>query len=1165
MSTEITSSVPLSIKGVINVQLIKDDIVIEEKTYTNLFLDNGVKNWINASYPSYLYLSYKTNPQTPMYTDTSIPYDSGQLYGGYAVTRTVETTATYYRHRFTTTNNIPAPGVDRTYNVIGLGASNTNMYCYTILTTPLIQGANVQMSITYYIYFDTAITTPGISSDFFYTLIGGGYNVRQFIIISGPKEASLPGFFYYNSSPAANVTVNTTKYKWSCSTSWGSSGNTSGAGWLGSGWGISPRNAGYYLSLLGTSNSVPLKGRVFAKKKTSTSTHYESDVNYQPTGYPYAVETKISNVNKMKWYQYFYLYPTVSGQVGTSKYYLREKSFIRTCGYIYDSDGNTSYPGSFPSGWFQKYGKKLMFLPSRSVGYTADCYVHLLNPDYGTKNFAYLRVSHSTNDHTQAISYLLNNNIAYPDSFFLVKPIDVYYNSSQTVTYGNILKYTFRTPGDFNSIYLEKSITIENNNPIVNFAFLGNDGCIYYNFGGNKLKKADINNPDNPIVSWYDNIFWTQVNCGTFSHYDSATNKLYAPLDSGVHEFNVDGSDATNNVIGDIDLTRLDSFNRYYKNSGKIEIVPLGYKITLPISSNLTTSADDGTSAYIFFDQGNCEVKCKLSNFNPTTNYQALGLIIRDLYSRASYKGIFWRYNSGIKLETINSNGTEASITFNNSSVWLKIVKTGQVVTCYYSTDDVTYNLLGNTTYALSSTNDGKFMVGIYGTTFGQTIASQISGICEQFTVVSGNINNKTKTSYVDDDCITYVWYNSPGHQSVITLPNGKRFVIGKNKILQYDNATKGYTITRVNLPTTYAYGKIAYDPESTYVLFIVKNTLLYYYSEPQETFSSSNAVYYIYDTENDNFARIGVDLGSRFYVYNTSIHKNQMLIYSKYYYQGFYLYTNYYYDWDSTLNKWKLVDDPAYGYTPVGKLTHSDWQDIPFGMQIRFNNHPSTPENTLSTNDMYTFDACSHGILKDNLQYIPGGITGAVYVCGTQYVQNRTFSLSSTTYTLPEVTSDPNFLIYDFDFKYNVMLYNSDDTFAYTQDLYTTASVNAPDTSSPKSKFTFNYTGSSPSPEYGYYNNMYIKFTSGANANTYRKIVEYDFHRRTIVTEAFPSNITAGDTFVIMKPIPATKVTTVNGSNQFAVNENTGVLTFSTADVGKKVIMSYIYLKRTW
>jgi len=49
------------------------------------------------------------------------------------------------------------------------------------------------------------------------------------------------------------------------------------------------------------------------------------------------------------------------------------------------------------------------------------------------------------------------------------------------------------------------------------------------------------------------------------------------------------------------------------------------------------------------------------------------------------------------------------------------------------------------------------------------------------------------------------------------------------------------------------------------------------------------------------------------------------------------------------------------------------------------------------------------------------------------------------------------------------------------------------------------------------------------------------------------------------MKPVPATKVATVNGSNQFAINENTGVLTFNTADTNKKVVMSYIYLKRTW
>lgn len=1142
----------------------KTNLLIEEKTVKNLFLDQGVRFWGNGYAPNYLRIGYKTNPVVPSYTDTDIQFDSGKVWN-YSVTRTYETSTTYRRHKFVTGNI--SVGTTTSYNSIGLFNNSYGTYCYSILDTPITVNTNEIIVFTYFLYFNNFLPNSLNLNDPEWAIL----SFKEIFMNIGSLSTSgcyyifldtpyLPKFRHYETMGNSGYIYNTfssSKYSYKLLTSFSSLSSNIG---YTSTVGISINNySSYYVNNAYYSflNNKPMKGRIFCKKETSSQPYNDSDVNYQANGYPYAIDYELNENNLLFPYRYVKIYPLNNGRVGTTRYYLKytNSSFLYTRNRTQDdpASGNCGwtvfkkikinnmdyYVFVGASNWLWKYGYYL--LPQKMIEDMAFLYV-----DIGSTNYNYNGVVHNQSTVNKIYLYRLYSSVN--------PPFSGNYNF-YTITFESSNFPVDRTPTLKSYVF--------NGNKNVGYSFMTNSGEIYILFSNEYfLKKLDLTDENNPILS--DTNICTLPGQAKYNEKDGNIYNIYAAC---LQEISVEGTPLNSfSGIGDIQFTPLlDQFSicslsntDVLTDMGKLELESNNtqIRITLPKNTNITYNNDASTYVGLYFYPGDCEVICKFSNFNPTTNYQALGLTIRNLKSYNSFKGIFFRYNNGKKIETISAtpstNNIEGSISFAGMDVWFKIKRESDIITCYYSTDGINFTLLGNNTFTLPSTE--SFVITACGTTFGQNITTQISGLLDQFTVISGNVNRTVKCNFINDYVIATPDLDRTDH-SPFLVKNGKKFVLGRNRLIELDS--QNGPIIRYTYPTKYVYGAFM-DYEDTDKFIYLK-----FSNNP----TNSNDVYLLtYHIESDKFINIPNYFSNAKYI--NYIHtRDNGIIYRDGTTANFYIYyPEITFDWNEILSRWELIEPTIPESSINGKLTHSDFQEIPFGPIIRFNDYTQSPDATFSDQDVYTFDYCKYGIVKDNLQTISNlGI--AVYVGDVKFVENEIQQIPATspyTITLSKKDTEINWLTADFDWKSRVLILNNNDTFAYYIN-FTPSTTFSVISGSTTSNIKYTYTGNNPVYVYNYFKDMFLMFTSGSNNNIYRKINTYDFYNKTFITDEFPNTAADGDTFTIIIPQYATKVSSLTSSNQFTINESTGVLTFHSNDANKKVKIDYVYINRTW
>jgi hypothetical protein len=143
-----------SAKGIVRVVATRDGETIFDHTQPNLWLDEGTRRLGNSmrNGNAIPYVCLSTNTVLPKYTDTVIP----NVVIANALWPSREDS--YKRWKFQTTFLAPAVGTVRTVNTIGIATSGsgTSAYCYTVLTTPLVQDDKTTLTVFYYIYVTTS-------------------------------------------------------------------------------------------------------------------------------------------------------------------------------------------------------------------------------------------------------------------------------------------------------------------------------------------------------------------------------------------------------------------------------------------------------------------------------------------------------------------------------------------------------------------------------------------------------------------------------------------------------------------------------------------------------------------------------------------------------------------------------------------------------------------------------------------------------------------------------------------------------------------------------------------------------------------------------------------------------------------------------------------------
>ncbi len=262
-------------------------------------------------------------------------------------------------------------------------------------------------------------------------------------------------------------------------------------------------------------------------------------------------------------------------------------------------------------------------------------------------------------------------------------------------------------------------------------------------------------------------------------------------------------------------------------------------------------------------------------------------------------------------------------------------------------------------------------------------------------------------------------------------------------------------------------------------------------------------------------------------------------------------------YDWDEINLKWYRI---SYDVTPVGKLTHSDWQDLTENIQVKCNNLPSNPNSTFSNLDRYDFIAVKNGFSKDNQQYFTG-LRLLNYFADARR-ETQTFVQDDlnpvTVITLDGKINNPiSWMMADFDAVSNVQFVNK----TTLEPNYFSNYLTGLDISTVVDQSTFKSISTSLSKGYNYYFGSYIRYGSEV-----RKIVTYDdYDKSFIVDRPFDTVLSSSITFDIITPAKASKVSSITGVNQYIINETNGTVTIHSSDTDKTVIIDYIYLLRSW
>jgi hypothetical protein len=1111
---------------VIEVVDAKSGLVKDVRRGENLWLDQGSRLCVNRE--TSVYLSICNTTSEPSYTDTVIPSVRLATVG---VSKTYQTGSNYKRHLFSA--YFSPPSSDRTINAVGLSrdSNGNNAYCWTKLTAPIVQTPQDSLYVYYYVYVNPPLSDGfGVNGYDNFAQYGVFYYIGDYLYVRNGLRSDVKPDETWSSNSAryslGYLGYNSGKYKrW-----W--YGNIGSSSDLGSFVGLWPsfdfvingscvcRNVGFGRHFL---------GRVWAKNKASSAMFFDS--SNLPTGWGRAVEVRPVGGGEynsgLDWNGAGVLVVWInqSGAVGQATYrisYWNADGWFGTP-YIINSTYDTA-SGEL----FNVCGRDWFVTNYNNV-------TRLINKE----THGYVNISGSRELYCGQVGNVLitrRRNAQTED-----------YNENRY--FDRVVKYEFTDANDirkFTRTELPLGVSSE-----IGF-MVGNDK--FYFLSGNKFQILDINT-GNITNTWIDgtNIFLTGSN--SWGCYDEEKDwiifvdqnvggwRVFHRLGNDVNNF-TGITDFSTTIVKDWwDADRGDASGRFWQ---------LGNGLLNITTSTGNISGTTWTPCALLqkVQNGVFEVTMCIDNFNPTVNYQEIGLVVRNYgTSFSAHKRIGLRYNGGKKVEVVSnagggSNTVEGSISFAGNYVRFKITRDGSnVIRCYYSTDPITtpdnlatWTLVGNQTYTLA----GDVLVGIEAHTAGGTTTA--TGQIREFRINNGNIDKRRVYIRPIEDAVTSYWYNQEdGKFGLIGVGNHGYYFRSFNKFTQIDK----------NDFSVLSQSSLTPVGGSNWMGVSVRR------ADNGDDIIVGYNFNYVHNSSALAKIHMGINNVQYLQEYNWTVGYTRQWFYiskngKNRFGDGYACVHERDYSWDGS--KWVISGGAG------NKPTHSDWQPLPLGnLEIRFLNNPTNPGATFSSNDKYEVWFSKNQPIKDNQQYVTN-VGVALYYCDVREA-NETYTNVPSTWTLNAKQNNAGlWLTTDFDWKWSFYFKQGGD-YAYWSDVTSAFAV-----SEVTSNSEFKTNDANAHWVYNYYKNMYVEFVTGANAGIRRKIVEYDgYYKKFVVESAFPNAIQVGDTFKVRVPAQASKVGTLTAPNQFVVNESAGTISVHANDVGKDVELKYLYLLRSW
>ncbi len=1079
-------SLGVKVKGEIVIEKVVDNVIIDTIKVNNTWLDIGTQLIIQEMAQSgsdwSTYVNVSSYSGAVNYTDTVIPNVLFSIVG----TRTYETTQK--RHKFVGIITAPV-GAPRTINAVGLSylSGGVSPYCYTVLSTPVVQQVTETLYVYYYVYIQQPLVDGfgyngynSFASKWFDCATSVTAYWMQYLSGNIKIDESNPTNAGYS---LGNKVVRQGYYSMGWTGNVGDSGNLttdtgfiSGVGFLNSSWAYTKFYDGSMI------------GRVWAKAKTSSAQFFDSSnlplgwgkaINIRAEVEPYNTDVLEANIR---------IYITTSGAVGVGKYYLfaYEPGLPFITGFYVITYALLKAPLEI----ITKFGRNWIVAAMFSAE-TYTQWMSLCNVDTG----GYINgPSRNSTSNTCFTFYpIYENFVGFENIIFLMSRKDQ-----------KLCKYSASDGNDLSTLVLEK--TYDMPSVPLHGVGLSVDSLIYfYSISDNVIFTF------NPVTEIFTS---TQLNVGNY-WMGAPTQQSWGGYDSDKDWIMLE-NDKSLMLFDRLSINNVSSFSGVANFSGitikdwsKIQVGDTNGVLSLSAGKLLLTTSKGYLYEGSTFETalqigqlitaGTFEVTCCIESFDPTVNYQEIGLLVSIPGWTGFHKRIGKQYNSVKQLAVKdNVNGAlvtvEATVAFTGVYVRFKITRdSSNIIRCYYSTDPIstpdpsaTWTLLGNATYALS----GKVIVGLYGLTrAGATVGV---GTISDFRVNSGIVDKTVNTIYLNNHYVVNDISRTSRYGTVLKK-DGYYHCLGTTHIIMVDAVT-------LNLYSEVAHGGASVTQGYMYDSDFYPIAMLYSAGP-----SFVNNLYY--------------DSILHTWIVNLLSRSNWGMIPYK---QGFVMgagsdllyYVGLVWDWNGS--NWVLTSSAS----PVGKLTHADWKNIPLGLQLRCCNKVSNPSLTFNSADQYSCTFCKNGIIKDNVQYVTN-IGFQQYFGNAQFAEESYTGVASNFTLQAKINNAATWLTADLGMAWEFKFKDSvSGAYSYWNSILTSNNVD-----SVTSKSTFTSNDPDINWAYNYYKGSWVKFTTGNNNGIARQITEYDGYNRKFVTVAFPGDIVIGDLFDIVNPADATRI----------------------------------------
>ncbi|MDY0199246.1 MAG: hypothetical protein RBR68_15685, partial [Tenuifilaceae bacterium] len=627
------ASANLKIKGHVHIIAEREGSIIYDHEQDNLWLDEGVRRlaWGYKNGYNSPYLCLSSNTTQPQYTDTSIPniITTAQ----HAPTRE----DSYRRWKFQVGFYAPSAGTYRDIKTVGISynSNGTSAYCYTVLTTPLLQDDKTTITVFYYVYVNSPScdSNIGYGSDanwryFSGLFYGGDNNNYTGMSVTFAKVGKIfpdnwvrPMIFNNaHSSKVAGIgsgDYDWTNFRYTKTCSIGSAGD------LGS-WTSSYIHG---LFFLGGGPFIPFKfntfGRVWGKQYLNISGGATNPVAWYDTnnptyGYMKAIQARSkttpysppSSVNA-SCYRFFPIVSgelTTTGEVGVARYFFSKEDRVETQFAYLDSDYQyNSY--FYAEVLYNKFNNRdiLIYSLGHSESYTNKRGLYIGDIKNG--------VPGGSGRFTDFIVYPIYDTISeYSNCFY---GIDLTNNEQR-----NIYKFE-NTTSALNS--LTKTLVGAANSTIYHAVMMDDKKILLYHEGKVTTFDTVTNQQEETWINSF-NLFLEKFEIHNYPRswgdYDSVTNRIYLLNDNVLLVMDKDGLVNYNTFNGIMDTgnpTNWGFINHTgnlidFNSSGKLYISPSYINFD---SIGVTRTHLDYTRLGQYMNDGPFEATVELSEFNP--------------------------------------------------------------------------------------------------------------------------------------------------------------------------------------------------------------------------------------------------------------------------------------------------------------------------------------------------------------------------------------------------------------------------------------------------------------------------------------------------------------------------------------------------------------------